>query len=365
MATDLATVTSSQIALADRMADSTMLPAQYRRQPANLLWAIQYAQAIGVHPMVAITGVHVIEGKPTASADLVAGLVRRAGHKLRVTGDDKSATAQIIRCDDPDFDGFKVTWTIDRAVKAGVASKDVWRKYPAAMLRARAITEVARMACSEALHGIIYTPEEVGADVDEEGKPVAALPPPVDWCARARAALTADEALRVHRDAKAADADAATLALVVEIGKAKRQAETAAKAPSSPVEASEPPGQPAPAPAPVEAALDDSEPPFHPLEDDAAQKARDWLRAPLCIVQPGDEQAQLKALDSLDDGEVLDLHATLRNRATRAQVQTITLLGKKAGLSPAQHRALLGVSSRTLLTRDQASAEIERLKGGK
>ena len=30
----------------------------------------------------------------------------------------------------------------------------------------------ARMACSEALHGVIYTPEEVGAHVDGDGDPV-------------------------------------------------------------------------------------------------------------------------------------------------------------------------------------------------
>jgi hypothetical protein len=53
--------------------------------------------------MVAVTSIHVIEGKPTASAQLIGGLVRRAGHKLRVTFDRKTmtATAQIIRADDP------------------------------------------------------------------------------------------------------------------------------------------------------------------------------------------------------------------------------------------------------------------------
>jgi hypothetical protein len=37
------------------------------------------------------------------------------------------------------------------------------------MLRSRAITEVARMAASDALFGVINTPEELGAEVDEDG----------------------------------------------------------------------------------------------------------------------------------------------------------------------------------------------------
>ncbi|MBM4346037.1 MAG: hypothetical protein FJ100_21900 [Deltaproteobacteria bacterium] len=168
----------AQMALSDRLADSTMLPMQYRKNPANLLWAVQYAESIGVPPMTAITSIHVIEGKPTASADLIAGLVRRAGHKLRVWGDDQSATAQVIRADDPDFDGFRVVWTLDRAKAAGLTGKGTWRAYPAAMLRARAITEVARMACSEALHGVIYTPEELGAEVDADGDVVDVTPKP-------------------------------------------------------------------------------------------------------------------------------------------------------------------------------------------
>jgi hypothetical protein len=49
-----------------------------------------------------------------------------------------------------------------------------WEKYPRAMLRARAVAECVRSACPEVLHGAIYTAEELGAQVDEAGLPVAA-----------------------------------------------------------------------------------------------------------------------------------------------------------------------------------------------
>ncbi|MFD5900971.1 hypothetical protein ACFWHG_05665 [Streptomyces microflavus] len=150
------------------LAVSGMLPSQYRNQPANLLYALEFASSLGLHPMAAITGVHVIEGKPSASSALISALVRRAGHKLRVTGNDQEATAQIVRHDDPEFT-FSCTWTWGRAEQAGLTRKQVWKNYPAAMLKARAITEVAREACEEALSGMHYTPEELGANVNEEG----------------------------------------------------------------------------------------------------------------------------------------------------------------------------------------------------
>jgi len=158
---------------AKALAESGMLPGQYRKQPANLLYALEYAESLGLHPMAAITGIHVIEGKPSASAALISALVRRAGHKLRVRGNDEEAVAQIVRADDPDYT-FEARWTMARAEQAGLARKAVWKNYPAAMLKARAITEVARDACEEALSGMHYTPEELGANVDADGEIVEA-----------------------------------------------------------------------------------------------------------------------------------------------------------------------------------------------
>lgn len=170
---------------AEVMAGSGLLPADFRRHPANVLYAVEYGDMLGLSPMAALTGVHVIDGKPTASAALISALIRRAGHRLRITGDDRRAVVQIVRCDDPDFT-YESTWTLDRAVTAELCTlrngkpyaRDTkgrakpWEKYPAAMLKARALTECARDACEEALFGLHYTPEELGADVDMDGNPV-------------------------------------------------------------------------------------------------------------------------------------------------------------------------------------------------
>lgn len=164
---------SDKVTYAAKLAESGLLPQAYRKQPANVLYATEYGDMLGLAPMAAITGIHVIEGKPTASAGLISALVRRAGHRLRISGNDEKAVAEITRCDDPEFT-YRAEWTIARAKQANLTGKSVWKQYPAAMLKARAITEVARDACEEALMGMHYTAEELGAETDSEGTPLAA-----------------------------------------------------------------------------------------------------------------------------------------------------------------------------------------------
>ena len=151
-----------RITYARALAEAQGLPKAYRGNPANVLIAMEYGAAIGLPPALALAEIHVVDARPSASAKVISGLVRKAGHRLRVTFDEKTmtATAVIVRHDDPDFEWVAV-WDMDKAKRARLDKKDNWVNYPHAMLKARAITEVARDACSEALHGIAYTPEEL------------------------------------------------------------------------------------------------------------------------------------------------------------------------------------------------------------
>lgn len=169
---------------AEALSGASLLPDSYRGKPANVLLALEYGSALGIAPMVAIQQVHIIQGRPVASAQLIGALVRKAGHRLRVSGDDKRAVCEITRHDDPDFT-FRSEWTIERAAAAKLTGKDTWRQYPANMLRARAITECARDACPEALAGVSYTAEELGDDTlpaeafpqtDDVSAPVVSAP---------------------------------------------------------------------------------------------------------------------------------------------------------------------------------------------
>ena len=168
-----------QINYAKAMAVSNLLPVTYQNHPENVLVALAQGQALGIAPIQAMNQINVIKGKPALSADLIAALVRRAGHRLRVEGDDTYAQVTIIRADDPDYIPKPVRWDIERAKRAGLLGNPSWQKYPAAMLRARAISEAARAWANDALYGFIYTPEEIDSswvpDADPDtGEPVQA-----------------------------------------------------------------------------------------------------------------------------------------------------------------------------------------------
>lgn len=159
----------AQMDYAQAVSRGAMLPQAYRGKPADILLAVGLGQAMGLSPAESLYRIDVIQGKPTASAELIAANVRKAGHKLRVAGDETTCTAQIIRADDPDFE-FKVTRDLKWAQSMGLSGKDNYKKQPGTMLQWRAISAVARLACPEALYGVAYTPDELG-DLGERPGP--------------------------------------------------------------------------------------------------------------------------------------------------------------------------------------------------
>lgn len=153
---------TAQMDFAKALAHGDILPKAYQGKPANVLVAIGLGQSMGLSPAESLYRIDVIQGKPTASAELIAANVRKAGHKLRVRVDEanQSVTASIVRADDPEFE-HKVTRDLNWAKQMGLATKDNYKKQPTTMLQWRAISAVARLACPEALYGVAYTADEI------------------------------------------------------------------------------------------------------------------------------------------------------------------------------------------------------------
>ena len=165
MSTELTTI-QSQKEYAEILSASNLLPRAYQKQPANVFTAMAMGEALGLKPIEAINSINVIQGKPALSAELMGAMVRRARHKLRITctKNPPTATATLIRKDDPDSP-FTVTWDEKAAARAGLwMSTPSWQKYPDQMMRARAVTEVCRMGAADALSGFVYTAEELGGE---------------------------------------------------------------------------------------------------------------------------------------------------------------------------------------------------------
>lgn len=154
----------AQMEAAKRYVDSGLLPAAIKT-PQQALTIMQAGREIGVPATYALRNIHVIEGKPSASAELLMALVRRAYGQSAIRVAEATSESCTVEYRELGWDGVSsLTFSMEDARKAGLATKPMWSKYPRAMLRSRAVSETVRTAFPECIAGL-YTPEELGADV--------------------------------------------------------------------------------------------------------------------------------------------------------------------------------------------------------
>ncbi len=125
---------------------------------------------------------HIIKGRLSKRADAMLADFRRTGGKFKF-GDLKNVSVQsaVVEFEN---ETYNVEYSLDQARKAGLIRKDSgWVKFPAAMLRARLVSETLRAIAPELVQGT-YTPEEI-SDFGEEdplpnSSPVKNVTPPVE-----------------------------------------------------------------------------------------------------------------------------------------------------------------------------------------
>jgi hypothetical protein len=138
---------------------------------------------MGVGPMEAVSGITLIQGKPTMSANLLAALVKRHPRYDYRVADHSDTTCRIEFLQDGEVSGVS-EFTLEDARKAGLGGNQTWKKYPAALLFARALTQGVRWYAPDVTSSAAYTPEELGADHVETPEQPAAVsnapePPPI------------------------------------------------------------------------------------------------------------------------------------------------------------------------------------------
>jgi hypothetical protein len=157
------------------------------RTASQVFSKIVAGQELGVGPMTAMSMIHIVGGKATMDATLVGAQIKKS---IRYDYRIKQSDEQI--CTLEFFERGKSvgesSFDMNDAKRAGLASREIWKSYPKDMLRSRAMTRGARMFCPDVFNGAIYTPEEIGAEVelDESGtmtvvgdSPPSELPSPV------------------------------------------------------------------------------------------------------------------------------------------------------------------------------------------
>ena len=133
------------------------LPAAIKT-PEQAVAVMLKGQELRVPPMYALSNIAVISGKPACTAELMLALLYRdhGDAALRVTETTATRCAAAYK-----RRGWReaqtFAFTLEDAKTAGLSGGN-WAKYPAAMLRARCISAIARMAFPDSIGGM-YTAE--------------------------------------------------------------------------------------------------------------------------------------------------------------------------------------------------------------
>jgi hypothetical protein len=168
-------VRQTQVAVLDNeqlkfIANTEFVPQGLRGNLPAILACVATGRALGIPDMTALRSIHVIDGKATFSAELMVMLSRQRGHSIQGSVTEGAATVVGKRADNGDT--MEVTWTLAMADRAGLLNKSNWKKYPEAMLWARAVSQLCRELFADCFAGATYTTEELGAEyTDETGAP--------------------------------------------------------------------------------------------------------------------------------------------------------------------------------------------------
>jgi hypothetical protein len=135
-------------------------------QIAQMATKILAGRELGYGPFASVQGIHVIKGKPTLSANLMAAAVKahpRYDYRVRKMDNDE---VSIEFFEDKQSLGVS---TFNKA-DANAAGTQNLGKFPRNMLFARAMSNGVRWYCPDVFYGnTVYAPEELGATVDDDG----------------------------------------------------------------------------------------------------------------------------------------------------------------------------------------------------
>jgi len=139
---------------------------------------IMAGQELGISPMAAMRGIHIVEGQPQIGAHLMGAMIKRSGkYDYDVTRQDNEACSiKFLR---GDAELGTSTFTMEDAKRAGLAGRGQWNKYPAAMLYSRTLSQGARMYCPDIFLGSIYYEGEIeeAKAIERNVTPKDAAPP--------------------------------------------------------------------------------------------------------------------------------------------------------------------------------------------
>lgn len=234
------------------------------RQEFQAMAKLVLGRDLGLSATAAMTGIHIVEGRPELSANLQAQMIRTylglGGERYDYSvdkHDETACTITIYRLVPTPGGGMQrqalgtETFTIEDAAKAGLTGKDNWKKYPKNMVFARCVSNAIAFYCPEVTGGVrLYHEGEIEAGGGGRGPDFDARATAMEDTAAATPEAD-DGAGDVIQDAEVVADDVETVAAeVVAEAEAAFEAEPEPTFEEGPGEVVTSEGEPVPEPAP-------------------------------------------------------------------------------------------------------------------
>lgn len=156
---DIASELPAIFTLAKALTKAPGFIPQHLKNEGEIAAVILAGRELGLQPMVSLRSLSMIKGKVVLAADVMLGLMIRAGAKVKWISDGANGVAKL-ELTRPGQEPHVSTFTMEDAQKAGLASNDNYKKHQGAMLRARAVSSAARAYMPDILSGS-YVPGEL------------------------------------------------------------------------------------------------------------------------------------------------------------------------------------------------------------
>lgn len=166
------------LTFANHLADSDLVPKDFKGRPGNCLIAMQWGAEIGLKPLQAMQNLAVINGRPSLWGDAVIALVRASPLCEYVIEEDdgKTATCRTKRRGAPSEQ--VQTFSVEDAQKAGLLGKSgPWTQYPARMRKMRARAFLLRDVYADVLRGLPIAEELMDMPTERHMGPVDEVRP--------------------------------------------------------------------------------------------------------------------------------------------------------------------------------------------
>jgi hypothetical protein len=149
--------------MAEILADSDMVPKDFKGKPGNCLIAMQWGSEVGLKALQALQNIAVINGRPALWGDAVIALARSSPlcEFIIESDDGTTATCRVKRRGEPEQSR---TFSMDDAKTAGLLNKTgPWTQYPKRMRQMRARAFALRDVFPDALRGLAVAEELLDA----------------------------------------------------------------------------------------------------------------------------------------------------------------------------------------------------------